>query len=166
MFSNFDDSLLILIGGAESSHCVVAESNELCFLRISSKRLGLGDIDRRAASALYSKKKSMETKVRNKLKHCSCSFFFNIIYSLLTLLVSMFTWFRYFLWGVGLRLRLFFKLDDGGDKDNAFVVLGEDVVLDDDVVAAEAVDALNVLIDFRVDGGDLWKERLHVSGFH
>lgn len=66
----------------------------------------------------------------------------------------MFTWFRYFLWGVGLRLR-FFKLDDGGDNDNAFVVLGEaDGAV---VVAAEAVDALNVLIDFREEGGDLLK---------
>lgn len=71
----------------------------------------------------------------------------------------MLTWLRYFLWGVGLRLRLFFKLDDGGDKDNCvvFVVLGEDVEGDDDDVATvEGVDdALNVLIDFRVDGGDL-----------
>lgn len=76
---------------------------------------------------------------------------------LLTLLVSMFTWFRYFLWGVGLRLR-FFELDDGGDKDNAFVILDAD---DDDadgvVVVAVTDDALNVLIDFRDEGGDLVK---------
>lgn len=77
---------------------------------------------------------------------------------ILTLLVSMFTWFRYFLWGVGLRLR-FFKLDDGGDNDNGFVVLGED---DDDgvvvVFGAVADDPLNVLIGFREEGGDLLKK--------